>query len=209
MSTDEYCYLRNGLDYNTYTDSGRMGYRKDRSDPQVWTKLDDTLSRLWRMHDYGRINKYQSDSPRKVTLEAMATAVPGMPDRPDFYGYWAHAPLLLTAARGGPVMLGAVGLDIPEVNGYWLAETYQKPLPQDATKQTTMIRLQSMANPGCYLGHLRDTTSPIPGTDVPLSAKQLALYDHPAPQSAYVDWWWYMEFAPAPASAVKGRPVSA
>jgi len=202
MSTGEYCHLRSVFDYKSGgMHDGRIGYHADRSSFEVSTAIG-VLSRLWRLQTWGRADERDPISPRYVTLIAVDTAAPGMPEQPDAFIYWKHAPLLLTAGLGDEVRLGAVGHGIaPEAGGYWIAELRLRPHPEDRKEQVPALALESMANRGLYLRHKRDAVTRAPTPQLTLGPPRIRRED------AGDDIWWFLEAAEA--EVVPLRSISA
>ncbi|THD79187.1 MAG: hypothetical protein E7812_08885 [Phenylobacterium sp.] len=189
MSTGDYCHLRSGVDDADLHD-GRIGYHADRSSFEVSTGAG-VLSRIWLLRFWGRADEHDPVSPHYVTLTAVDTAVPDMPEKPDAFTYWRHTPLLLTAGSGDQVRLGAVGHGIaPEAGGYWIAERRLRPHPAGGKEPVTTLRLESMANRGLYLCHQRDPDTGALGTSLTLGPSRLALH---AQDNADQDMWWRPE----------------
>jgi len=189
MTTGSYCYFRNGYEYleHPFGDHGRMGYRRDRAEPEVWTRPGAGLSRLWFMQDYGQVEGGHP-ARRMVSLAAVDTAVPGMPENPDKYAYWAHAPLLLGAFHDGEVRLTGTGPDlIDEAHVCWIAETLVLPLPNGQGTGLAM-RFESWAFRGRRLGHER--TSPLPANASPVRDGRLMTHGEDAPQASRDSLWW-------------------
>ena len=198
MSTAHYCTLRSGVEYwNAAVHDGRMGYWPDRSRLHVST-AHGGLSRVWRLNDFGPMDDRDPNSRRKITLEAVDTAVPGMPRDPDGFRYWSHQPLMLTAAPGAPVILGAVGWGIaPEANGFWVADCQVRQDPAGGPRRLLALRLQPATCPGRYLAHERDAAGP--GAARARANGDLTLND-PEDGPGH-DMWWYVEVVPAPQRA--------
>lgn len=199
MSTAHFCHLRSGLEYkNAPIHDGRMGYWASRAKLEVSTANGD-LSRLWRLRDYGPTDDRDPNASRKVTLEAVETGVPGMPENPDGFRYWSHQPLLLTAAPEGPVRLGGVGWGLaPEANSFWIAECQVRPDPDGGPRRILAMRLESVTNPEMFLGHARDLSRP----DFPLAVPSSDLVLNRQVDAAGHDMWWYVEVVPAAARAL-------
>lgn len=196
MSTAHYCRLRSSVEYcNAAAHDGRLGYWPDRSRLQVSTAHGD-LSRLWRLRDFGPLNDRDPNSRRRVTLEAVDTAVPGMPNNPDGFRYWAHQPLMLTVTPEGEVVLGGVGRGLaPEAHGFWAADCQVRQDPAGGPRRLLALRLQPAAWEGRYLAHQRDGAAP--GSRLARPTSDLTL-GTPGDDGTH-DMWWYVEIAPAPA----------
>jgi hypothetical protein len=189
MSTGDYCHIRSGVDDADLHD-GRIGYHADRSSFEVSTGAG-VLSRIWLLRYWGRTDEHDPVSSHFVTLTAVDTAVPDMPEKPDAFTYWKHTPLLLTAGVGDQVRLGAVGHGIaPEAGGYWIAEQRVRSHPRNDQEPVTALRLESMANRGLYLCHQRDPATGAPATGLTLGASKLSLNSR---DDAEADMWWFPE----------------
>ncbi|WP_374472966.1 hypothetical protein [Phenylobacterium sp.] len=198
MTTGSYCYFRNAYEYlqHPFGEPGRMGYLRDRSELEIWTRKGQGMSRVWFMQDHGAVEGGHTFK-RLVTLAAVDTAVPGMPANPDKYAYWAHAPLLLGAFETGEVRLTGTGPDLmDEVNVCWIAESLTLPLPNGGGSGVAM-RFESWAYRGRRLGHERIAQAPgLPPLPAPDGRLMILPDDTPG---AARDCLWWMESAAAPA----------
>lgn len=102
--------------------------------------------------------------------------------------------------------LGAIGLDIDEMNAHWAPDYRTIPHPDDPTRTLDVVRLQSRLNPGWFLCHDR-SDGPIPGTDIPIVTSALTLKNTEDPQTGGIDLDWAMEFTSAPAAAALAKPT--
>lgn len=200
--------LRSCYDYyNPALHDGRIGYAADRSDGRVWT-ANGAYSRTWQI-EITRADPANPGSQEIWLLWALDTQRSNPPPGPgDFFMTWAYMPLLLTAPPGGPVRLGAIGLDLDEMNAHWVPDYRTIPNPDDPTRTLDVVRLQSRLNPGWFLCHDR-YNGPIPGTDIPIVTSALTLKNTEDPQTGGIDLDWAMEFTSAPAAAGLAKATAA
>jgi hypothetical protein len=209
MTTGSYCYFRNGYEYleHPFGDRGRMGYRRDRSELEAWTHAGAGLSRLWFMQDYGPVESGHT-SKRMVTLAAVDTSVPGMPENPDKYAYWAHAPLLLGAFETGEVRLTGTGPDLmDEANVCWVAESLMLPMPNGQGNGVAM-RFESWAFRGRRLGHERSPRG-LGGVVLPITDGRLMIHGDDTPGAARDCLWWLEPAQTAQVACHSAPPAAA